>query len=151
MIDAITSAERVLLAPSNPITSIGPILAVPGIPKRCKQAAARSPQSAPSLEQSGVGTRWIFSWPHRACPFPSPVWLKAYKDFLDILIVDIVTPGLPKTCGNPGCACSAPNRHEHHHDKAALAREVLVVIADQGCSAEGASAGSAAHAGSDRP
>jgi len=31
VIEAILSAEVVLLAPSNPITSIGPILAVPGV------------------------------------------------------------------------------------------------------------------------
>src|SRR5437660_11912822 len=31
VIDAIVNADLVLLAPSNPITSIGPILAVPGV------------------------------------------------------------------------------------------------------------------------
>src|SRR5205814_8633516 len=31
VIEAITTADAVLIAPSNPVTSIGPILAVPGI------------------------------------------------------------------------------------------------------------------------
>jgi 2-phospho-L-lactate transferase len=31
VVDAIVSAEAVIIAPSNPVTSIGPILAVPGI------------------------------------------------------------------------------------------------------------------------
>ncbi len=31
VIEALTSADAVLIAPSNPITSIGPILAVPGV------------------------------------------------------------------------------------------------------------------------
>ncbi|HMJ23472.1 MAG TPA: 2-phospho-L-lactate transferase, partial [Terriglobales bacterium] len=40
VIDAILAATVVLLAPSNPITSIGPILAVPGIAEALKQTNA---------------------------------------------------------------------------------------------------------------
>jgi len=40
VIDAIVSADAVLIAPSNPITSIGPILAVPGIRAAIQQAPA---------------------------------------------------------------------------------------------------------------
>ena len=51
VVDAITSADAVIIAPSNPVTSIGPILAVPGIHNALLQAsrlAAKSPPSAPS-------------------------------------------------------------------------------------------------------
>src|SRR5207248_9541581 len=41
VVDAITSADAVIIAPSNPITSIGPILAVPGIHNALLQAKAR--------------------------------------------------------------------------------------------------------------
>ena len=40
VIDAIVSADAVLIAPSNPVTSIGPILAVPGIREALLQALA---------------------------------------------------------------------------------------------------------------
>ena len=49
VIDAIVSADAVLIAPSNPITSIGPILAVPGIREALHaRAAERLPPSARS-------------------------------------------------------------------------------------------------------
>ncbi len=48
VIDAILSATVVLLAPSNPITSIGPILAVPGIVEALKQTRRPSPPSVRS-------------------------------------------------------------------------------------------------------
>src|SRR5215469_17008682 len=41
VIDAITKAAAVLIAPSNPITSIGPILAVPGIRYALRQTEAK--------------------------------------------------------------------------------------------------------------
>ena len=41
MLDAIARAEAILVCPSNPIVSIGPILAVPGI--REALAGARAP------------------------------------------------------------------------------------------------------------
>ena len=49
VIDAIVSADAVLIAPSNPITSIGPILAVPGIRDALvPRQAAKLPPSVPS-------------------------------------------------------------------------------------------------------
>ena len=52
VIDAIMSATVVLLAPSNPITSIGPILAVPGIVERAESKLAR--RSPPSVRLSAT-------------------------------------------------------------------------------------------------
>jgi len=47
VIDAILSADAVIIAPSNPVTSIGPILAIPGIrealQRRRDKVAAISP------------------------------------------------------------------------------------------------------------
>src|SRR6059058_6221284 len=40
VLDAVISASAVLIAPSNPVTSIGPILAIPGIADALKQTQA---------------------------------------------------------------------------------------------------------------
>src|SRR6202030_4729979 len=50
VIDAIVSATVVLLAPSNPITSIGPILAVPGIVSALKETRAPAGARRPLVD-----------------------------------------------------------------------------------------------------
>src|SRR5207245_852747 len=49
VVDAIISADAVLVAPSNPVTSIGPILAVPGIHNALLQALGKIAASSPIL------------------------------------------------------------------------------------------------------
>jgi len=48
VLESIESAEAVILAPSNPVTSIGPILAVPTLPSRpLAQSSAGKPSPVP--------------------------------------------------------------------------------------------------------
>jgi LPPG:FO 2-phospho-L-lactate transferase len=49
--DAIRSAEAIVVAPSNPIVSIGPILAVPGL---LEEIAAARQRGVPSIAVSGI-------------------------------------------------------------------------------------------------
>ena len=51
MLDALTAARAVLIAPSNPIVSLGPILAVPGL--RAALIAART-RGTPVVALSGI-------------------------------------------------------------------------------------------------
>src|SRR4029453_5689969 len=44
VVDAITTADAVLVCPSNPITSVGPILAVPGLVEALRATAATLPR-----------------------------------------------------------------------------------------------------------
>ncbi len=53
-LDAITKADAVLIAPSNPITSIGPILAVPGIREALRDTAARVVAVSPIIGCAAV-------------------------------------------------------------------------------------------------
>jgi LPPG:FO 2-phospho-L-lactate transferase len=88
VVDAILSAEVVLLAPSNPVTSIGPVLAVPGIRKALRETPASVVAISPIVGGAAVsgpaGTLMA------ACGLPiSPAGLaQAYDDFLDVLIAD---------------------------------------------------------------
>ena len=51
VIDAIVSADAVIIAPSNPITSIGPILAVPGIREALLRCSRKSCRHQPDRRQ----------------------------------------------------------------------------------------------------
>ena len=88
VIEAITSADAVLLAPSNPVTSIGPILSVPGIREALMRTpgkiAAVSPivGSAPVAGPAGI----LMQAQGLACSIAGVA--DAYKDFLDVLVCD---------------------------------------------------------------
>ena len=63
MLDAIGAADLILVAPSNPVVSIGPILAVPGIRGALQQA------SAPVVGFSGIlGGAPVLGMAHRLLP-----------------------------------------------------------------------------------
>ena len=88
VVQAISEAESVLIAPSNPVTSIGPILAVPGIREALQKTPACVVAVSPIIGTAAVsgpaGT--LMS----ACNLPVSIRgiAKAYGDFLDVLIAD---------------------------------------------------------------
>ena len=88
VIEAIRSADLVVLAPSNPVTSIGPILAVPGIRQALRESNARIAAVSPIVGAGAVtgpaGTLMA------AQGFAVSVAGVAdyYRDFLDVLVVD---------------------------------------------------------------
>jgi LPPG:FO 2-phospho-L-lactate transferase len=130
VIDAISSADAVLIAPSNPVTSIGPILAVPGIRQALLSArgkiAAVSPivGNAPVAGPAGI----LMTAQGLTCSIAGVA--KAYEDFLDILICDTRDARTADTLRRGGlrvqCAQTIMRSAE---DKAALAREALAVVA----------------------
>ncbi len=89
VLECIASAEAVILAPSNPVTSVGPILAVPGI----REALCNT--SAPIVAVSPIIGGEAFSGPAgllmRRKGWPSTIGgvAQAYEDFLDVLVVDL--------------------------------------------------------------
>jgi LPPG:FO 2-phospho-L-lactate transferase len=88
VLDAIKEAEAILIAPSNPIVSIGSILAVPGIHDTLHEASGMvvaispivggAPIKGPADKlMSGLGIE------------VSPVGVaRCYRDFLDVMVVD---------------------------------------------------------------
>ena len=88
VIDAIRSADLVLLAPSNPVTSIAPILAVPGIREALRESRARTVAVSPIVGGNAVtGPAGILM---AAQGFAVSIAGVAdfYHDFLDLLVVD---------------------------------------------------------------
>ncbi len=88
VLQAIRAAACVILCPSNPLISIGPILAVPGI--RRAIAASRAPVAAVSpivggRALKGPAAGMMKSMGHGV----SPLGIAAlYSDFLDVLVID---------------------------------------------------------------
>jgi LPPG:FO 2-phospho-L-lactate transferase len=89
VLECLHSADVIILAPSNPVTSIGPILAVPGMREALRQA------SAPVTAVSPIIGGDAFSGPagtlmkRKGWPSTIAGVAQAYEDFLDILIVDM--------------------------------------------------------------
>ena len=129
VLDAIAKAEAVIVCPSNPITSIGPILAVTQI------RAALEKIEAPVLAVSPIIGKFALSGPaHKlmiACGFEaSPVGVaKTYAGFLDTLIIaqedhcdseQIYNLGVKAVCGDI--------RMNSLAEKKRLAAEVLALM-----------------------
>src|ERR1700740_62132 len=88
VIDAFMSASVVLLAPSNPVTSIGPILAVPGITNALKQTRAPVAAVSPIVGGAAVSGPAGILMASQGLPVSIAGIAQAYREFLDILVVD---------------------------------------------------------------
>ncbi|PYX06858.1 MAG: 2-phospho-L-lactate transferase [Acidobacteria bacterium] len=88
VIDAIMSASAVLVAPSNPVSSIGPILAVPGIKEALQRTKAPVAAISPIVGGAAVSGPAGILMAAQGWPVSIAGVARAYKDFLDVLIVD---------------------------------------------------------------
>ena len=88
VIDAIAGAEAVIIAPSNPLVSVGPILAVPGVRQALRDAKADVVAVSPIVggrALKGPADRMLASLGHE----PSAAGVaRLYADFLDVLVLD---------------------------------------------------------------
>jgi LPPG:FO 2-phospho-L-lactate transferase len=88
VLEAIASARVVLVAPSNPLVSIGPILALHGV--RSALATTRAPIVAVSpivggMALKGPAAAMLASLGHEVSPEGVA---RVYADFLDVLVID---------------------------------------------------------------
>jgi LPPG:FO 2-phospho-L-lactate transferase len=88
VIEAIKSADVVLLAPSNPITSIGPILAVPGIREALRETRARTVAVSPIVAGAAVSGPAGTLMAAQGFEVSIAGVADCYRDFLDVLVVD---------------------------------------------------------------
>jgi LPPG:FO 2-phospho-L-lactate transferase len=129
VLDAIRSASAVLLAPSNPVTSIGPILSVPGIRDALRSTAA------PVMAVSPIIGDAPFSGPAGTLMASQGLEVsiagvaEAYHDFLDVLVADErdakTAEKLQRTGFRVHCTQTLMRDAE---SKASLARAVLSLI-----------------------
>src|SRR6202051_2608096 len=126
VIDAIRSADLVLLAPSNPITSIAPILAVPGIRQALRETRARIAAVSPIVRRAAVsGPAGILMAAQGFEVFIRRV-ADFYRYFLDVLVVDsqdeMSADALRQTGMRVHCTPTIMRRRE---DRIALAESTL--------------------------
>jgi LPPG:FO 2-phospho-L-lactate transferase len=86
--EAIACAQAVLIAPSNPVTSIGPILAVPGIREALCKTSAPVVAVSPVIGSAAVSGPAATLMAAQQLDVSIAGIAHAYRDFLDVLIVD---------------------------------------------------------------
>jgi LPPG:FO 2-phospho-L-lactate transferase len=128
VLDAIRTSDFVLLAPSNPISSIGPILAVPGIREALRESRARIAAVSPIVgNKAVVGPADILMAAQGFAVSIAGV-ADCYHDFLDLLVVDSqdaeAADGLRKTGIRVHCTPTIM-RKNNNADRVALAKSVM--------------------------
>ncbi len=129
VLEAIGNAAGIIICPSNPVTSIGPILAVPGIRDALKQVNVSIVGVSPMIGESAI------SGPaHKlmAAQGMEPSALgaaKGYADFLDQFVIDSDDEALTNKLETLGIGVVATSiRMNSLADKRRLARRVLALV-----------------------
>jgi LPPG:FO 2-phospho-L-lactate transferase len=132
VIEAIQSASAVLLAPSNPVTSIGPILAVPGIRDALRSTRAPIAAVTPIVGSAAVSGPAGALMSAQGMEVSIRGIADAYHDFLDVLIADerdaAAAAALNKSGYRVHCARTIMRTAG---DKANLARTTMSLIYGQ--------------------
>jgi LPPG:FO 2-phospho-L-lactate transferase len=123
VIEAITDAEVVLICPSNPIVSIGPVLAVPRVRAAVEGRRAQSVAVSPIVAGAalkGPADRMLRELGHDA----SVVGVaRLYRDLAATLVIDEADRDLAPAVEEAGMRCVvAPTVMRDAEDAAALAR-----------------------------
>jgi LPPG:FO 2-phospho-L-lactate transferase len=129
VIDAIMAASVVLIAPSNPVTSIGPILALPGIRQALAQTKAPVVAVTPIVAGAAVSGPTGVLMAAQGLPVSLAGVAQAYQDFLDVLIADTRDAQAAEDLKRSGVRVHCtPTIMRTSDDKAKLARAVLSVV-----------------------
>ncbi|QQG49016.1 MAG: 2-phospho-L-lactate transferase [archaeon] len=123
---SIAQADRVIVCPANPVTSIGPIIAIPGIQRALTSTRSRVVALSPM-----IGSR-PFSGPAAKLMkaqglSPSSVGIaEAYSEFLDCLLVDRSDETLAERIRRKGPSCVLTDASiRGPEDEVRLARELV--------------------------
>jgi LPPG:FO 2-phospho-L-lactate transferase len=129
VLEAIGGAAKIVICPSNPVTSIGPILAIPGVRDALRRTTARVVGVSPMIGESAISgpahnlmaAQGIDPSAHGAA--------KSYADFLDGFVIDRGDEGLRGKIEALGIRVVATSViMKSLDDKRRLAREVLALF-----------------------
>jgi LPPG:FO 2-phospho-L-lactate transferase len=126
VIEAILAADAVVIAPSNPITSIGPILSVPGIREALRSARGKVVAVSPIVGNAPVAGPAGILMTAQGLPCSIAGVAKAYEDFLDLLVCDTRDVRAAEALHANGLSVQCTQTiMRSGEDRAALARTVL--------------------------
>ena len=129
VIEAITDAEVVVIAPSNPIVSIGPLLAIPGVADTLRGARDRTVAISPIVAGAalkGPADRMLVELGHEATVVGVA---KIYADYASTLVIDDADAASHESVEACGLRCVETDTIMASPDiAAALARTVLAQV-----------------------
>ena len=134
VVEALLGADAVVIAPSNPLVSIGPILAVPGI----RQALVETPAPVAAISPI-VGGKALKGPADRMMAGLGLVVsargvAELYKDFLDIMVLDSADEALAPEVRSLEIVPVVTNTvMRSASDKAALAAATLRALGQESC------------------
>jgi LPPG:FO 2-phospho-L-lactate transferase len=127
VIDAIKAAEAILIAPSNPIVSIGSILAVPGIHDALHEASGMIVAVSPIVRGSPIKGPADKLMRGLGMDVSAVGVARCYRDFLDVMVIDEQDAHLAPEIEDLGIPTLVTNTIMRDLDaKIELARRVLV-------------------------
>ncbi len=129
VLDSIREASAVILCPSNPITSIGPILAVPGIRSALRETRARIIAVSPiirGMPYSGPAHKFMAAMGIEVSAFGVA---NAYRDFLTLILIALEDSELMRKIEGLGIQTVTTSiRMESLDDRRRVARELLALL-----------------------
>jgi LPPG:FO 2-phospho-L-lactate transferase len=129
VLESIVHSEIVFIAPSNPVTSIGPILAVPGVRDALRCTTAQVIAISPIVGGEAVSGPAGAMMKMRGLPISAVGVAQAYKDFLDLLIADTQDKSTRTEIEQNDVAATFTNTvMSSDNDKIGLARFALTAV-----------------------
>jgi LPPG:FO 2-phospho-L-lactate transferase len=129
VLHAIREASAVIICPSNPVTSIGPILAVPGVRAALRETAAPVVAVSPMIGDtaiSGPAHKLMAAQGFEASAYGIA---RGYADFLGAFVVDYADSDLKPRIAALGLSVHVTSiRMASVAEKRRLAREVLALV-----------------------
>ena len=124
--EALSEADRIIVCPANPVTSIGPMLAVKGFRSLLSSASARIVALSPMVGTSpfsGPAAKLLRATGLRA---DSSGVAKLYEDFVDCIMISKEDRRLVKEVEGIGIGCTlADTRMRGARDEVRLGRELI--------------------------
>ena len=129
VLEAIAQADVVIIAPSNPIISVGPILAVPGIREALRETAAPVLAVSPIVGGRAVKGPAAAMMTSLGYGASATAVAKLYKDFLDVFVLDEADRESSATVEELGMrAVVCPTMMTGMPEREALARTVMEAL-----------------------
>ncbi len=126
VLEAILNAERVIICPSNPVVSIGAILAVKGIRDALKSTSARKVAVSPIVRGSPIKGPADKLMQGLGLEVSALSVAKLYSDFLDVFVIDVADAEEKRQIENLGLEVKlARIVMRSLEDKIRLAKDVL--------------------------
>ena len=133
VVEAILQAQAVILCPSNPVTSLGPILAVPGIRDALRETRAPVLAVSPIVGGAPVGGPAHKLMAAKEWEVSSLGIARAFKDIVDIFVIDLRDREMASAITSLGMKVFATATvMTNSEDRRRLAREILEILGSGG-------------------